>query len=116
MAGLVHACQLEDEVGKSANICKERYEHAQSNFLPSPVSSHEEDEDGDGYGSDGQTEFSISHALDDDQELHSKAEEEEEIELQQSNVNLRKLNSTHLQPASFIPERSNIFAFDAGQR
>jgi hypothetical protein len=87
-AGLVHAGELEDEVGQSAEEEEDGADHADLVLSAGPEGRHEQDQDRNGNGSDGEAPLKVRQAGDNDKELHRESQEEEEIKLEQRNVNL----------------------------
>lgn len=104
VAGLVHADELEAEVGEAAEVENHDYHHAGHRFAACPEGGHEEDEDCDWDGGGGKGEFDVRYVGDDNKELDGEADEEEEIELQECDVNLcNVLVGEHGNIASQLP-------------
>jgi hypothetical protein len=87
--GLVHAYELEDEVGHSDEVEGDDDALAEVSFAAGDPRGEEQENNGDGEGGYGENEFvGVDVAACDDEELHGKAEEEEEVEFEEGDVNL----------------------------
>lgn len=73
VAGLIHSCELEDEVGQTTEEQEDGEDHSRLILAPCPKGGEEEDQNGDGDGSHGQPLFDIGEPRDDDEELHRKS-------------------------------------------
>lgn len=84
---VVHAHQLEEEIGHRGEVEHDNDEHSEARFVARPVARHYQDADGDWNCSDGQPCLCVGR-FDHDEELNCEAEEEKEIELQKRDVDL----------------------------
>ena len=86
---VVHAVQLEAEVGHGGEEEQNDDDHAEGAFPSNEPGTAGQDKDGHGDSDDSEVEFSIMLIRrDNGQELYGETEEEEKIELQQSDENL----------------------------
>lgn len=86
---VVHAVQLEAEVGQSGEEEQNDSDHAEGAFSSNEPGTAGQHKDGHGDSNYSEVEFSIMLIRrDNGQELYGETEEEEKIELQQSDENL----------------------------
>ena len=88
VARLVHAHQLEKEVGECAEIEYDDGPHASLVLPAGEEGGGEQDGDRDWNGRNGQAEFYVARAGNNDEELDRETKEEEEIKLQEGDVDL----------------------------
>ena len=89
VALVVHAHELEDEVGHGSQIYDDHDCLADVGFATGDKSREEEEADGHRDRDDCEVEFEVGEVrADDDEELDGKCKEEEKVELEESDVNL----------------------------
>lgn len=89
IAFVVHAHELEDEVGHGGEIDNNHDCLADVRFATGDKGREEEEADGHGHRDNCEVEFEVGEVrADDDEELNGKGEEEEKVELEESDVNL----------------------------
>ena len=89
VAFIVHAHELEDEVGHGCQIDDNHDCLADVGFTAGDEGREEEEADGHRDRDDCEVEFEVGEVrADDDEELDGKCKEEEKVELEESDVNL----------------------------
>lgn len=89
VACVVHAHELEDEVGHCGEVDDDHDRLADVRFPAGDKGGEEEEADCYWNGDDGEVEFEVGEVgADDHEELHGEGKEEEEIEFEEGDVDL----------------------------
>lgn len=89
VAFVVHAHELEDEVGHGREVDDDHDCLTDVRFATGDKGCEEEEADGHGDGDDCEVEFKVGEVrANDNEELYGEGEEEEKVEFEESDVNL----------------------------
>lgn len=89
VASIVHAHELEDEIGHGCKVDDNHDCLADVGFATGDESREEEEANCHGDSDDREVEFEVGEVgANDDEELDGESEEEEEVEFEEGNVNL----------------------------